>query len=75
MELCQKIVLRDWTHVQEAILLTGRFMEACARKSNGRFSAVIGGRLLKGEEGDSQKGRGVLSRDSTHEETMLLISI
>ena len=51
MELCQKSLLRDWTHVQEAILLTARFMEACVSKSNGRFSAVIRGRFgaLQGE--------------------------
>ena len=41
MEVCQKSLLRDWTHVLEAILFAARFMEACASKSNGRFSAVI----------------------------------
>ena len=37
--------------MQDAILLTARFMEACASKSNGRFSAVISGRFgaLQGE--------------------------
>ena len=51
MDLCQKSLLRDWMHVQEAIILTARFMEAYASKSNCRFSAVIGGRFgaLQGE--------------------------
>ena len=91
MELCQKNLLRDWTNVQEAILLTARFMEACASKSNGRFSVVTRGgfgalqgenHFLLGLEKVTKVGRrgfarerGVLSRDSPHEETTLLISI
>ena len=91
MELCQKSLLRDWTHVQEAILLTARFMEACTSKNNGIFSAVISERfgtlqgenrfllglekVTKGGRRGFAGGRGVLSRDSPHEETTLLISI
>ena len=51
MEICQKRLLGDWTHVLEAILLTARLTETCLSKSNGIFSAVISGKFgaLQGE--------------------------
>ena len=51
MEICQKRLLGDWTHVLEAILLTARLTETCLSKSNGRISAVFSGKFgaLQGE--------------------------
>ena len=41
MEICQKRLLGDWTHVLEAILLTAGLTETCLSKSNGKFSAIF----------------------------------
>ena len=51
MEICQKILLGDWAHVLEAILLIARLTETCLRKSYGIFSVMISGKLgaLTGE--------------------------
>ena len=51
MEICQKSLLGDWTHVMEAMLLIARLTETFRSKSYGRFSAVISGKIgaLQGE--------------------------
>ena len=51
MEICQKSIIGNWTHVLEEILLIARLTETCLSKSNGRFSAVILGKFgaLQGE--------------------------
>ena len=51
MEICQKSLLGDWTHVLETNILTAGLTETCLSKSNGRFSAVISGKFgaLQGE--------------------------
>ena len=51
MEICQKSILGDWTHVLEVILLTARLTETCLSKSNGIFYAVFSGKVgaLQGE--------------------------
>ena len=73
MEICQKSLLGDWTHVLEAMLLTTTLTETCRSKTYGIFSAMISrkigalqgesfsfrwfGRLQKGGKGHWQRGR------------------